>query len=280
MARKAARGGNGPVGRASGQWEQFEAALAGALARMPHLRYLIIGEPRTAHFVQFVMERRGLLAETPSNKTLPPQFAHDARRLETLEALGWAPPGTPGASKGSPNYFLRRRRPVPRKKVARIARRTLEEVCGIPAPGVLTLQAWDRRVSDDGEPTDSRLSPEELGFEGLIANSRRPDRVVTLRAERRERDKFNLWAYVDKAGCLHIDGQDLGPVTAPVSDDGEYEYFKTIAAPDVPKVVALLDGRKEEPVLDLLERAWTGEQSWELERRLRESTIPVKTHVC
>jgi hypothetical protein len=107
----------------------------------------------------------------------------------------------------------------------------------------------------------------------------RPERVVTLRSEHRGPDWFNLWAYLDEHGCLHIDGQDLGPVTAPVSDDGEYEYFKVVAAADVPRVVALLDGNPGEDVLDLLERSWTGERSWELERRLRESDIPVRLHV-
>jgi len=107
----------------------------------------------------------------------------------------------------------------------------------------------------------------------------RAERVVTLRSERRGDDKFNLWAYIDEEGSLHLDGQDLGPVTAPVSDDGEYEYFKVVAAADVPRVVALLDGRPGEEVLDLLERSWTGERSWELERRLRESDISVRLHV-
>lgn len=82
-----------------------------------------------------------------------------------------------------------------------------------------------------------------------------------------------LGAYVDEAGNLHIDGQDLGPGTAMVSADGEYEWFETIAAADVPRVIALLDGEPGTDVLDLLEQRWTGMQSYELERRLRESDI-------
>jgi hypothetical protein len=60
---------------------------------------------------------------------------------------------------------------------------------------------------------------------------------------------------------LHIDGQDLGPGTAPVSSDGEYEWFKTIRAGDVPKVVMLLGGDADDDVLNLLEARYTGEGS-------------------
>lgn len=279
MARKKARGGKAPVGAASGEWDRFEAALAGALEGMPHRRYIVIDDNRTGHCVQFVMERPGLLAETSSNRFLPPESRHDAKHLEALAALGWAPPKQGEASR-LPNHYMQVRHPVPSERVAHIARSTLEEVCGIAGPSELTLHAWDHVEGDGREPSDRSLSPDDLGFGGILASYKRPDRVVTLRAECRGSDQFNLWAYVDKAGCLHIDGQDLGPVTEPVSGDGEYEYFKTIAAADVPKVVALLDGREGEPVLDLLERAWTGKRSWELERLLRESAIPVELHSC
>ena len=105
-------------------------------------------------------------------------------------------------------------------------------------------------------------------------------RTVMLRSETSGPDSRYLWAYLDEAGRLHIDGQDLGPATAPVSPDGEYVWFKTIAAADVPRVVALLGGRTGEDVLDVLERDFTGPGSYELERRLRQSTIPVEFHSC
>ncbi|MGH2689112.1 MAG: hypothetical protein ACRDKW_09950 [Actinomycetota bacterium] len=107
-----------------------------------------------------------------------------------------------------------------------------------------------------------------------------PVRTVTLRSETSGPDSRYLWAYLDEEGRLHIDGQDLGPATAPVSPDGEYEWFKTVAAADVARVVALLEGRPGEDVLDLLERGFTGPGSYELERRLRESTIPVEFFSC
>ncbi len=96
-------------------------------------------------------------------------------------------------------------------------------------------------------------------------------REVVLRDERRGRDSRRLWAYADERG-LHIDGQDLGPGTAVVSGDGEYEWFKTFAPENVPQEVVLLDGQPGEDVLDVLER-WVG-RSYELEALLRESGIP------
>ncbi len=102
---------------------------------------------------------------------------------------------------------------------------------------------------------------------------------MTLRDERRGDDWRNLWAYLDEAGNLHIDGQDLGPGTAPVSSDGEYEWFKTIAAAHVPRVVELLGGEPGEDVLDVLERDYTGQRSYELEHRLRDGDIPVELYI-
>jgi hypothetical protein len=102
-------------------------------------------------------------------------------------------------------------------------------------------------------------------------------RTVMLRAEHDGADSRYLWAHLDSDGNLHIDGQDLGPGTAIMSDDGEYEWVQAIAAADVPRVVALMDGHADEDVLTVLER-WTGRGSYELERRLRESDIPIERY--
>jgi len=101
-------------------------------------------------------------------------------------------------------------------------------------------------------------------------------RTVMLREERRGPDQRFLWAYVDELGNLHIDGQDLGPGTAAGSSDGEYEWFQTIAANDIARVVELLAGETTDGVLDLLERDWLGERTYELEKRLRESDIEIR----
>ncbi|MDQ3153307.1 MAG: hypothetical protein M3R63_16885 [Actinomycetota bacterium] len=63
-----------------------------------------------------------------------------------------------------------------------------------------------------------------------------------------------------------------------VSTDGEYEWFETIAAADVARVGELLGGRIGEDILELLQRDWTGERSYELEARLRDGDIPIEIH--
>jgi hypothetical protein len=114
-------------------------------------------------------------------------------------------------------------------------------------------------------------------MEGLTM-SRSGDKVV-LRAERSGADCRNLWAYLDDEGNLHIDGQDLGPATAFVSNDGEYEWFETISAEHLPRLLALLGGAPREDLLDLLEQRWSGPRSGDLERLLRECDIPIERFV-
>jgi hypothetical protein len=97
-------------------------------------------------------------------------------------------------------------------------------------------------------------------------------RTIRLRAEVDGKDKRFLDAFLDEEGRLCIDGQDLGPGTALISSDGEYEWSFTYAVADLPRVSAVLDGQPGEDVLDVLER-WVG-RSYELEKRLRESGIP------
>jgi len=103
--------------------------------------------------------------------------------------------------------------------------------------------------------------------------------VITLRDEHDGDDHRNLVVYLDELGQLHIDGQDLGPGTAPVSDDGEYEWFQTIAAADIPRLCQLLGGYAGETILAILTRKYTGDRSYELERLLRDSDIPVNRRV-
>lgn len=97
-------------------------------------------------------------------------------------------------------------------------------------------------------------------------------RAVQLRDG--ERDRY-LKAYIDDHGNLHLDGEDFGPEIAVITPRESYEWFTTIAADDIPRLIGLLDGREDEGVVDLLEREYTGERADELERRLRESDIEV-----
>jgi hypothetical protein len=97
---------------------------------------------------------------------------------------------------------------------------------------------------------------------------------LTLRDEQRGANRRFLCAYCDAAGNLHVDGQDLGPGTAMMSDDGEYEWFQTIAAVHLPALVQTLGGQPGEPILTVLAR-YRGDASYELERLLRASGVPV-----
>ena len=100
--------------------------------------------------------------------------------------------------------------------------------------------------------------------------------VVQLRDERRaDGSHLLLWAYLDTAGRLHIDGQELGPVTRFVSGDGEYEYFKMVAEEDVPRLIKILGGKPGDDILELLGREWTGDKSYDLEAVLRDGPIEV-----
>ena len=104
-------------------------------------------------------------------------------------------------------------------------------------------------------------------------------RTVTLRDERDGPDRRHLSAYLDDEGNLHIDGQDLGPKTAVVSSDGEYEWFQTISAPDIDRLLVLLGAAAGADVLDVLEEHWCGENAGRLEQLLREGGIKVDLSV-
>lgn len=101
-------------------------------------------------------------------------------------------------------------------------------------------------------------------------------RIVHLRSEHEGPDHRFLDAWLDDDGNLHVDGQDLGPATAPVSSDAEYEWHETIRARHLPRVRALLGIGPGEDLLDALERSWSGARAGALETLLRESGIPVE----
>ena len=107
----------------------------------------------------------------------------------------------------------------------------------------------------------------------------REGRVVTLRDEVDGPDSRHLWAHLDQEGNLHIDGQDLGPKTAIVSSDGEYEWFETIKKTDVPKLIGLLGGKPDDDILDVLEENWTGQRAADLEALLRKGDVELERFV-
>src|SRR5262249_4252245 len=102
---------------------------------------------------------------------------------------------------------------------------------------------------------------------------------LTLRDEHDGKDSRHLCAYLDEEGHLHIDGHDLGPGTSMVSDDGEYEWFQKIDAEHLPKLLELLGGAPTDTVLEILKERFVGDGSYELERILRTSGIPIERQV-
>jgi hypothetical protein len=98
-------------------------------------------------------------------------------------------------------------------------------------------------------------------------------RVVRLRAEVSGADRRYLDAYIESDNLV-LAGQDLGPSTAAVSGDGEYEWWRTVKRADIPALSAVLGGAPDEDILDVLERVATGDGSYELERLLRDGVVP------
>ena len=96
-------------------------------------------------------------------------------------------------------------------------------------------------------------------------------RTVTLRRERSGPDLRSLIARLTSDGELVIEGQDLGPATAMISSNGEYEWGYNFPSGSIPALHAALGGQENEDVLDVLERSYTGEGSYELERIMRET---------
>jgi len=97
---------------------------------------------------------------------------------------------------------------------------------------------------------------------------------IHLRDEHDGEDHRYLSASLDHEGNLIIEGQDLGPATAIVSSDGEYEWTRIIAAKDISHLLQLLDASRDADVLQILAEHWTGKNSYELERRIRDSDLP------
>ncbi len=99
---------------------------------------------------------------------------------------------------------------------------------------------------------------------------------VTLLDEQDGPNSWHVGASLDGMGNLVIDGHDLGPATAVVSSDGEYEWSVTVPAASLKRAVAVLGGRDGESILDLLARDYAGNASYGIRRKLAAAGIPVE----
>jgi len=97
---------------------------------------------------------------------------------------------------------------------------------------------------------------------------------LALRAESDGPDRQFLDAELDVVGNLVLSGHDLGPGAELVSPDGEYEYWITVEAADLTKLLVLLAEPEGSDVMRVLEQGWTGKNSYELERIIRHEGVP------
>ncbi len=205
-----------------------------------------------SRYVQVLATSEGVLfAECVSNEFLQDDDQLGNRENELLPILGWDWPAPPN----KPNWTFQDELLNTGNAVSDLLIKTIRRVFSCTDDDILLLKVFPSLELSNG-------------------------RQVNLRQERDGSDSRSLWAHLDDDGNLHIDGQDLGPRTALVSDDDEYEWFETIRAEDVPKVVALLGGSTGDDVLDLLEAHYTGKASYELEKRLLESDVKVEFYSC
>jgi hypothetical protein len=96
---------------------------------------------------------------------------------------------------------------------------------------------------------------------------------LRLGEERDGPDSRTLDAELQADGAVQFSGQDLGPLTAAVSDDGEYEYWFRVEAHDHARAVAALGGRPGEALMTVLQRAWSGPQAFRIRRTLDAAGI-------
>lgn len=97
---------------------------------------------------------------------------------------------------------------------------------------------------------------------------------VRLRAESVGPDEQYLDAGWDDYGNLVLSGHDLGPRTWGVSPDGEYEYWITVEATHLTKLLVLLGQPEASDVMGVLAEGWTGNRSHELERIILHEGVP------
>lgn len=81
-------------------------------------------------------------------------------------------------------------------------------------------------------------------------------------------------------GALLFFAHDLGLPAGLMSDNSEYEYFRTISAANLDELIELLDGESGDDLQTLLRENWSEEKSFELESRLGQAPFKVEFFSC
>ena len=99
------------------------------------------------------------------------------------------------------------------------------------------------------------------------------DRTVTLRDETKGEEQSILRARMTSDGGLELEGQDFGPSTSMVSDDGEYEYYWEVPAEHLAALREVLGVPAEGELLDVLVEHFSGPESRRLESLVSSSGL-------
>ena len=83
-------------------------------------------------------------------------------------------------------------------------------------------------------------------------------------------------AHREQDGTVRFEAQNLRVLAALVSDDDEYEYYRTIRRSHVPQLIEMLGARAGDDLRNLLAHAWSEDRSFELEAMFREAAFPVE----
>ena len=108
---------------------------------------------------------------------------------------------------------------------------------------------------------------------------KRTSRSVKLQDERfDDGSSLSISATLESDGSLEISGHDLGPVTDSMSGDGEYEFWYTVAAEDVPALVIALGGEPGADILDVLQQRCAARRRFNVGRAIRSSRVGYEFH--
>lgn len=140
------------------EWPSFARKLAEVLAELGPDQFLVISDPITTRFVQFVAHGAdGMRAEISSNANLSPGDRLSRAQAAELVSAGWAKPtDTPKRFtadtelEGSPNFFIDFPAPVEVERISKQTIAALTRVLRIPRPEMLEYAAFDA----DGRPIE------------------------------------------------------------------------------------------------------------------------------
>lgn len=140
-------------------------------------------------------------------------------------------------------------------------------MCRTEDPGLVADAMWAWATGDSAWRGAVAWEPLDLAADGKPRET-----SVTLHNDRRgDGSLVTLEARLEPNGVLTIYGDHLGPATE--FFDGECEWWYTVAAEDVPRLVVALGGEPGGEIIELLAGKFSGERAGRLEGALRGSGV-------